>query len=489
MVKLLKKILPEHYQILLKKLICFLCLMLSDFLAVLFSFYLAFLLRNEVLVDFFPSLLQRPTFFSLYLGKFYLFLLWIGVFLYEKLYTKRFAFWDETRLILKSTSISFALVMILVFVTQEYFYYSRLIILLAWACSIFFLPFFRYLTKLILIKTGLWKKRVIMIGSISDCIGIIKDIKQNKTLGYEIVGCLTDNQEEIGRNFQGIKVLGHLGEIEIWKLKTNFEDIIVTLPNIPRDQMIVLLKRWEQISDTIRYIPRTGDLITTGIEIENIGKTLALTVRKNLHKPWNLAIKFAFEFFLALIILIIFIPFALVMAMAIKLDSPGPVFFIQERIGKRGRKIKVIKFRTMYGDAEQRLAEYLQKNPRARQEWEEFRKLRSFDPRVTRVGRFLRRRSLDEIPQVINVLKGEMSLVGPRPYLPEEWAEITPFRSIIQQVRPGITGLWQISGRSNVSFNERLAIDEYYIRNWSLWMDMVILFKTIKVSLQGEGAF
>ena len=476
-------------KIIIKKILGFLLLVTADFLAVVLSFFLAFLIRNEALTAFFPSLLQRPTFFSLYLTKFYLFAFWMGVFLYEKLYTKRFSFWDETRLILKSTSISFGFIMILVFVTQEYFYYSRLIILVAWALSLVLLPFFRYLTKLALIKLSFWKKKVIIIGTLKECTKLINDINKNKTLGYEIVGFLSNNRAELGHSLLGVKVLGHLDEIEKLKATTHFDDIIVALSHIPREKMITLLKRWEQISDTIRYIPRTGDLITTGIEIENIGKTLALTVRKNLHKPWNLALKFAVDFFLALILLVIFVPFGLFIAVAIKIDSPGPIFFVQERIGKRGRKIRVIKFRTMFTDAEKRLATYLAQNPQARQEWEEFRKLRSFDPRVTRVGRFLRRRSLDEVPQVINVLKGEMSLVGPRPYLPEEWRAFTPFQSIIQQVRPGITGLWQTSGRSNVSFKDRLAIDEYYIRNWSLWMDIVILFKTVKVSLHGEGAF
>ena len=476
-------------KIIIKKILGFLLLVTADFLAIVLSFFLAFLIRNEVLTAFFPALLQRPTFFSLYLTKFYLFAFWMGVFLYEKLYTKRFSFWDETRLILKSTSISFAFIMILVFVTQEYFYYSRLIILVAWALSLVLLPFFRYLTKLALIKLSFWKKKVIIIGTLKECTKLINDINKNKTLGYEIVGFLSNNRAELGHSLLGVKVLGHLDEIEKWKAKSHFDDIIVTLSHIPREKMITLLKRWEQISDTIRYIPPTGDLITTGIEIENIGKTLALTVRKNLHKPWNLAFKFAFDFLLALIFLVILIPFGLLIAMAIKLDSSGPVFFIQKRIGKRGRIIKLIKFRTMFVDADERLASYLQKNPAAKKEWVEFRKLRSFDPRVTRAGRFLRRCSLDEAPQVINVLKGEMSLVGPRPYLPEEWKAITPFQSIILQVRPGITGLWQTSGRSNVSFKDRLDIDEYYIRNWSLWMDIVILFKTVKVSLRGEGAF
>ena len=140
-------------------------------------------------------------------------------------------------------------------------------------------------------------------------------------------------------------------------------------------------------------------------------------------------------------------------------------------------------------DADLRLESYLKGNQKAQEEWQQFKKLKTFDPRVTRAGKVLRRFSLDELPQILNVLNGKMSLVGPRPYILEELKEVESVKSIILQVKPGISGLWQTSGRSNLSFNERLTIDEHYIRNWSFWLDIVILIKTVKTFSRGEGAF
>jgi undecaprenyl-phosphate galactose phosphotransferase len=345
------------------------------------------------------------------------------------------------------------------------------------------------MNKRFLSRLNIWKKKVIIIGSANGISTVIEAIRHSKSMGYDIVGCLTDDRSKNGLVDAGVPMLGHYDEIETWKDRTGFEDIIVTLPNIPGDQFISLLKRWDGVSETIRYIPRTGDLITTGIEIENIGKILSLVVRKNLHKPWNVLMKTLFEFVLSVILLAPLLPLFLVIAAAIKLDSRGPAFFRQERYGRRGRRIKVIKFRSMFLDADRRLDDYLKRNPEAREEWMTFKKLKTSDPRVTRVGAFLRKFSLDELPQVLNVLKGDMSLVGPRPYLHEELEEVKQMKSILFQVKPGITGLWQTSGRSLVAFEERLKLDEYYIRNWSLWMDLIILMKTAKVTASGHGAF
>ena len=472
-----------------KKIITLAGLVVSDCLAVFLSVFLAFLVRAEFMPLFFPSMNIRPVRLYPYIGRAYMIIVWLAVFGYEKLYTKRHAFWEEAQFLFKSSTASFALIMVAVFVTKEFFPFSRAIILFAWLLSLPLLPLFRYLTKTLLIRSGLWRKKVIIIGSTESTSALIAAIRQNPTMGYDIVGCLTDERWKIGTAIAGIPILGHYDDIEAWKEKTGFEDIIVTFPNIPRDQLIGLLKRWDEVSDTIRYIPQTGDLITTGIEIENIGRVLALAVRKNLHKPWNIFIKGVFEFVLAVVMLAVTSPLFAVIALAIKLDSRGPVFFRQERFGKRGRVIKVIKFRSMHGDADSRLEEYFRKHPEARYEWVRYKKVKDHDPRVTRVGRVLRRFSLDELPQLLNVLRGEMSMVGPRPYIQEELEQVKQVKSILLQVKPGMTGLWQTSGRSLVPFRERLSLDEHYIRNWSLWRDVVILMRTVKVMVTGRGAF
>lgn len=472
-----------------KKYICFVLLVAADYLALLLSFYLAFLTRKLVLPVIFPSLLARPPLFSAYLSHSYLLLIWITVFGYGKLYTKRYTAQEDTRILINSNMIAFAMIAIAVFITKDYFLYSRMIIVMALFFSIGILPIIRYFTKRLLIRIHVWGKRVLIIGSPDGTSSVIEAIAQNRTMGYEIVGCLTDDRTRIGQSISGVPILGHFDEIEQWKEKTRFEDIIVSFPNIQSERLIGLLKRWDAMSETIRYIPQTGDLITTGIEIENIGKVLTLVLRKNLHKPWNLLVKIILEFCLSLVLVIPLAPFFLIIGIAIKLDSKGPIFFRQQRYGRRGKMINIIKMRTMYLDAGERLSAFLRKNPDAQGEWETYRKLKAHDPRVTRIGSFLRKYSLDELPQIINVFKGDMSLVGPRPYLREELEEIKHEKSILFQVKPGITGLWQISGRSHLSFEERLNLDEYYIRNWSLWMDLMILVKTIRAAASGHGAF
>lgn len=472
-----------------KKVISLFSFIVSDFISIFISFALAFWIRGYILPHFFPSFHQRPVFFEIYLSHAYMFIVWVIVFFYEKLYTKRYSFWDETRLLLKSTTISFFFLMIAVFITQQYFLFSRVIIILAWIFSLILLPALRYLIKRIVVRLNLWKKKVIIINSYNSFSILIDAINHNRTLGYEIVGCFTDNREEIGKIFSGVKVLGHFEDLEKWKKKLEFEDIIVSLPDVTGDQLIELLKKWDQFSETIRYIPPTGSLITTGVEIENIGKVLSLSLRKNLHKPWNVFIKRLFEFVLALLSFVLLLPVFLVISIAIKIDTKGSVFFLQERFGKKGKKIKVIKFRSMYKEEDKKLKLYLKKNPRAKEEWSKYKKLKSFDPRVTKVGKILRKYSLDELPQFINVLIGNMSLVGPRPYIMEELKKVESVKSILLQVKPGITGLWQISGRSLLSFNERLNLDEYYLRNWSFWLDIIIAIKTIRVFLSAKGAY
>jgi len=472
-----------------KKILTLLALIATDAAAILLCYFLAFLVRKDILPQLFPILHARTVLWSVYISQAYLLLIWIAVFGYEKLYTKRHAMWEEAAALIKSSTISSGLIMITVFATKSYVLYSRAIIVMAWLLSFAVIPVFRGVSKRLLAGLHLWKKKVIIIGSANGTSVVIESIRRNKSLGYDIVGCLTDDRSKIGMVFSGVPILGHYDEIEIWKDRTGFEDIIVTLPDIPGDEFISLLKRWDGVSDTIRYVPRTGDLITTGIEIENIGKVLSLVVRKNLHKPWNVLLKTVFEFFLSIILLVPLLPALLIITVAIKLDSRGPALFRQERYGKRGKLIKVIKFRSMYLDADSRLEEFLKHNPDAREEWATYKKLKASDPRVTRVGAFLRRHSLDELPQILNVLLGDMSLVGPRPYIHEELEEVKQMKSVLFQVKPGLTGLWQTSGRSLVPFEERLKLDEYYIRNWSLWIDLLILMKTVKVTASGQGAF
>jgi Undecaprenyl-phosphate galactose phosphotransferase WbaP len=182
------------------------------------------------------------------------------------------------------------------------------------------------------------------------------------------------------------------------------------------------------------------------------------------------------------------LPLIVAIALLIKCSSPGPIIFRQERIGFRGCRFQAYKFRTMVAEADKVLESYLAANPKMREEWENDHKLKN-DPRVTRIGRWLRKTSLDELPQLWNVLRGEMSLVGPRPIVKEEVIKYGEGYDLYTKVVPGITGLWQISGRNNISYTTRVRLDSYYVRNWSPWMDFYILARTIRVVLNGAGAY
>lgn len=180
------------------------------------------------------------------------------------------------------------------------------------------------------------------------------------------------------------------------------------------------------------------------------------------------------------------VPFFLIVALLIKLNSPGPVLFRQKRLGKNFCEINIFKFRTMFINAEQNLDKILLKDTSLKDEYDRFHKLEN-DPRITNIGKLLRRFSIDELPQLWNVLKGEMSLVGPRAYLTSELKKMEPYASIILRVKPSMTGWWQVMGHNQTTFKDRLKMDEYYISNWSIWMDIFIMIKTFWVVIKGSG--
>lgn len=210
--------------------------------------------------------------------------------------------------------------------------------------------------------------------------------------------------------------------------------------------------------------------------------------QQNLVPLDNELLKRTMDIVITLTLGLALLPILLLVALLIYLDSAGPIFYAQERLGKDGRKIRIYKFRSMHINADKVLAEYLAANPSARDEWLRDQKLRN-DPRVTRTGKWIRQFSIDEIPQLFNVLKGDMSVVGPRPIMLEQKALYGNGIDLYRSVRPGLTGFWQVSGRNRTSFHQRTLFDIYYIRNWSIWLDIHILFRTVWVVLSRDGAY
>lgn len=473
-----------------KKTISLLILVASDIIVVCSSLIIAYFIRLKILpILFYEFKKLPPPPLSNYLHQYYMLAVWIFIFAYEKLYTKRYPYWTEVKVLLKSTTISSALITTAIFIARKQTIYSRTVIILTWLISIFLFPLVRYLTKNLLVRANLWKKKLIILGVHETSLAIIENIKKNKTMGYEVLGFLDNDSKKIGKKYLGVEVIGPIAELENITNKFQSKDIMITIPHLPRKELKKLLSQCERISESMWLIPRSGDFITEGVEIEVLGEVLTLYIKKNLMKPWNIVIKTVYDRFLATILIVLLLPVLLTIAIAIKLDSKGPVFFVQKRLGHRKKMFNLWKFRSMYIDCDLKLDEYLTKNQKAKEDWEKFKKLKNNDPRITRVGKFIRKLSLDELPQLMNVLSGKMSLIGPRPYLIQELEGKESFITKISEVKPGISGLWQISGRSELSFEERLARDEYYLRNWSLWLDIIILLKSLKAVFSSRGAY
>jgi Undecaprenyl-phosphate galactose phosphotransferase WbaP len=262
---------------------------------------------------------------------------------------------------------------------------------------------------------------------------------------------------------------------------------LVAMPGAGRERLLQVVERHGSAFPHLLVVPDLFGLSSLWVAARDLQGVVALEIRQQLLLPGPRLLKRALDLAATVVLGLVCVPLLALIALAVKLDSPGPVFYAQTRIGKGGRKFRAWKFRTMVQDAEQVLERHL-RAPELREEWERDHKLRH-DPRVTRVGRLLRRTSLDELPQLWNVLRGEMSLVGPRPIVDEEVAKYGPRFTLYAQVLPGITGLWQVSGRNDTTYEERVELDSYYVRNWSPWLDLYILARTVWVVLTAKGAY
>jgi len=228
-----------------------------------------------------------------------------------------------------------------------------------------------------------------------------------------------------------------------------------------------------------------GSTVMSTYDLEGLG---VIELRQNLLRPQYRLLKRVVEFLFILAAIPFVLPAMALLSLLVRLDSPGPIFYRHDRIGQDGLKFSLIKFRTMVQNADATLQTYLDINPMEQTEWNKNQKLKS-DPRITRVGKFLRHSSLDELPQLWNVLVGQMSLVGPRPYTENQINTNQNLLRLYQRVLPGMTGLWQVSGRADTTFIERLRLDSFYIQNWSPWLDIYIMLRTVLVVLRRDGAY
>ena len=371
---------------------------------------------------------------------------------------------------------------LLVGITLSYFMedpvYSRLWFATSWMFAVVGLAIWRTLAHGIdaaVHDTFAPSTRVLIVGANPLGQQVAQDLRGHRRLmGY------VDNGSDLADTSE-TRLLGPISQLEHLVNTLATDEVIIALPADRREQVSRILERGFSRHVTVRIVSELAELVPRRFDVERFGGRPYIGFAPAARVSW---LKRAVDLVATSLGLLLISPLLLGIALAIKLDSPGPVFYRQERVGKHGRRFKMLKFRSMRPDADKLLVLLREHNEASGPLF----KMRS-DPRVTRIGHALRRLSLDELPQLLNVLKGEMSLVGPRPPLPSEVAEYEDWQFGRLRAVPGITGLWQVSGRSEVPFHDMVRLDLHYIRNWSLGLDLEILVRTIPAVLTSRGAY
>lgn len=460
------------------------------------AFYCALLLAfytRKILNLYFPTLSPQLS-LSFFLRFWWLPVTFILFILYERLYVKKLPFWDEARELIKSTSASTVAILSVITLGKMTGNISRLTIVFLWWYGLFLFPLFHLYGKKALYKLGIGRESVIIIGAGAAGIETARGINADVHLGYHVIGFL-DDDEGIAREFSidgnPYRVFGKIRHFRKFVKHMDISTVIIAIPSLSNERLSELTNEIQKYTKSVLLVPDVKGVALTNTELYHLfmEQLFLLKINNNLKSPFNQFVKRAFDLSLSILLLPLVLLLIVLISLLIKLDSRGPVFHIEDRFGKKKVIFKCIKFRTMFLKNEKLLKDYLRAHPDADAEWRKYKKLKGYDPRVTRVGMFLRSTSLDELPQIFNVLTGEMSLVGSRPYLPREENDMQYHIDTILLTPPGITGLWQVSGRNKLTFDARLRLDTWYVLNWSVWLDIVILFKTFRVVLKKEGAY
>lgn len=361
----------------------------------------------------------------------------------------------------------------------------------AWALATTFMaPILRALVKRLLLALGAWGRPVVVIGG-GEVVRRVVDALGSRPLdGLRPVAVFTDDAAAADGSppAYAVPVRGRVADAVPFARTENVTHAVVALPEGDPERLQALVTSLTRAFPRVQFLPNLAAMPSHGVVATDLDHLLALELRVGLLDPGNRALKRMLDYALVALGAVAAAPLVAVLAALVRWDTPGPVFYSQERIGRGGRRFRMWKFRTMVRDADRVLAGLLERDPALRAEWDAHQKLAD-DPRVTRVGRWLRRTSLDELPQLWNVLRGEMSIVGPRPIVQDEVDHYGSEFETFATVPPGITGYWQVSGRSRVPYPERVELDAYYVRNWSIWLDLVILARTVGVVVRREGAY
>ncbi len=459
-------------------------LLASDLAAVALSFWIAFSLRKHA--PWLPPLLHG---FDIYLDAMLAILLWPLLFSQQGLYP---GYWlaagDELRRTAGGSTLASLLAVALTFVTRTELLYSRPILVGGWLLSLLFVPGARFVARRLASRLGISGPAAVILGGGTAAAAVIEMLRRQHPPALRPVALFDDAPAASGGQVAGIPVIGPIDQAAVWAEPNGVGTAILTLPETERARLLPILEKQDMAFARIIVLSDLFGASGSEVIAHQLPGVLALELRKNLLSRSSLAVKRGLDLLFLGASLILTLPLAALISLAILVESGRPVIFGHVRIGRGGKPFTAWKFRSMVGDADGVLHKAVEEVPALRREWDSRHKLRA-DPRLTRVGRLLRRTSMDELPQLWNVLRGEMSLVGPRPIVAEEISRYGRAFDLYAQVPPGLTGLWQVSGRSNTTYAERVRLDTHYVRSWSIWMDLVILARTVWVVISGNGAY
>ena len=400
---------------------------------------------------------------------------------------RRGASWlDEVYSIINGTTTGMAIVLVVIFGIRP-LAFSRLLLLYVSVLTVLFLSVARLVRRQILQRRrrhGIGVDRTLIVGAGEVGLAVMRTMVARPDLGYHVVGFVESDSRPCATSIGRFQRLGCLADLPALVREHRVTEVIITLPTSEYGNIEETIRQCSRVGAHARIVPDFFQLSLNQVDVDNLAGIPLIGVQETTLDRGPRLLKRVMDVCGSLVGLVISSPFMLATAIAIRLDSPGPILYKQERLGERGHPFEVIKFRSMRQGADAEKAALMALNEADGPLF----KIKD-DPRSTRVGRFLRRSSLDEFPQFFNVLRGEMSLVGPRPPLASEVEEYESWQLKRLAVKPGITGLWQVSGRSDLTFDEMCLLDIYYIENWSLGLDIRIILRTIPQSILGKGAY
>lgn len=468
-------------------------LILADFLALVAAFWLAynfrFLLPTSTLFD--QTAFINAEFYTriVYL----LIPVWLVLFHIFHLYDSTVLFngHQEYTNIFNACTMGIMLVIVIMFLDTS-LQVARGWLIMAWVASILSVGIVRFIIRrviYVLRKNAHFMMPTYIAGANPEGIAIAEQLMSNPMSGINVIGFL-DNELKTGEEvLPGVAVHGPTSRAQQLVKKFGIERIIVATSGVEREAQLNMFKEFVN-SDEISIWLSSGmyEMLTTGVRVQDIGSLTVVSINRVRLTGINVIFKAILDYAGAAFGLLLLSPLFLTIIIIMKLTDPGPIVYRRRVVGVGGKVFDAYKFRTMVVNADQVLRELLERDPEAREEYALHYKLKN-DPRITKIGQFLRKTSVDELPQLLNVLRGEMSLVGPRMITLEEVERYGQWGLNLHTVKPGITGLWQVSGRSDITYEERVRLDMHYIRNYSIWIDLQILFQTVPSVLMSRGAY